>query len=77
MKFNSITINNFRQYYQEVLFDLNTEENKNIILIGGRNGYGKTNLLISLVWCLYGDKISQVDDYFRKEIQIGKHKRMI
>lgn len=69
MKFSQIEINNFRQYYGNNIVNLEPETNKNIILIGGRNGYGKTNFLISLVWCLYGEKIAQVDDNFKKEIQ--------
>nr|WP_315163591.1 DNA sulfur modification protein DndD [uncultured Flavobacterium sp.] len=73
MKISSIIIENFRQYYNNVSLDLNTQENKNIVLIGGRNGYGKTNFLISLVWCLYGEKISQVDENFKKEIQKEKN----
>jgi DNA sulfur modification protein DndD len=73
MKFTEININNFRQYYGNVNIDLETGTNKNIILIGGRNGYGKTNLLLSIVWCLYGDKISQVDDNFKREIQKEKN----
>ncbi len=73
MKFSSINIENFRQYYSNVFIDLNTENDKNIVLIGGRNGYGKTNFLISLVWCLYGEKISQVDENFKKEIQKEKN----
>jgi DNA sulfur modification protein DndD len=73
MKFSSINIENFRQYYGNVFIDLGTEQNKNIVLIGGRNGYGKTNFLISLVWCLYGEKISQVDENFKKEIQKEKN----
>ena len=73
MKFSNIKINNFRQYYGNVEFDLSTDEDRNIILIGGRNGYGKTNFLLSVVWCLYGEKISQVDDNFKKEIQKEKN----
>lgn len=73
MKFSSINIENFRQYYGNVFIDLGTQQNKNIVLIGGRNGYGKTNFLISLVWCLYGEKISQVDENFKKEIQKEKN----
>lgn len=73
MKFSSIKINNFRQYYGVTDINLTTDPDKNIVLIGGRNGYGKTNLLISLVWCLYGEKISQVDDHFKKEIQKDKN----
>jgi len=73
MKFDKLTINNFRQYYKDVVFDFSTQNEKNIILIGGKNGYGKTNLLLSLVWCLYGEKISLVDENFKKEIQKEKN----
>jgi DNA sulfur modification protein DndD len=73
MKFTEVNINNFRQYYGNVKLDLNTNSKKNIILIGGKNGYGKTNLLLSVVWCLYGEKISQVDENFKREIQKEKN----
>lgn len=73
MKFSNIKINNFRQYYKTVDFDLSTNDDKNIVVIGGKNGYGKTNFLISIVWCLYGEKISQIDDNFKKEIQKEKN----
>lgn len=73
MKFTKIDIENFRQYYDNVSIDLATDEQKNIVVIGGRNGYGKTNLLLSIVWCLYGDKLSQIDDHFKKEIQKEKN----
>tara|TARA_R110002072_G_scaffold283857_1_gene447530 strand:- start:5837 stop:7939 length:2103 start_codon:yes stop_codon:yes gene_type:complete len=73
MKFNKIEIENFRQYHGLVDIDLSTDKQKNIVVIGGRNGYGKTNLLLSIVWCLYGDKISQIDDHFKKEIQKEKN----
>lgn len=73
MKFSNIEINNFRQYYNAVNIDLRTDTDQNIIVIGGRNGYGKTNFLLSIVWCLYGEKISQIDDNFKKEIQKEKN----
>jgi len=73
MKFYNIQINNFRQYYNTVNIEIKTEKTKNIILIGGQNGYGKTNFLLSIVWCLYGEKISQIDDNFKKEIQKEKN----
>lgn len=73
MKFSNIEINNFRQYYNSVNVDLETNDEKNIVIIGGRNGYGKTNFLLSIVWCLFGDKISQIDENFKKEIQKEKN----
>jgi DNA sulfur modification protein DndD len=69
MKISSIVLTNFRQYYGNVTIDLETDGSKNIILVGGKNGYGKTNFLISIVWCLYGEKISQIDEGFKREIQ--------
>jgi DNA sulfur modification protein DndD len=73
MKFSNIEIHNFRQYYNSVKVDLETNEERNIIIIGGKNGFGKTNILLSIVWCLYGDKISQIDENFKKEIQKEKN----
>jgi len=69
MKIKRITLNNFRQYFDSVTVDLDTNSKQNIILIGGKNGYGKTNFLLSIVWCLYGEKIVQIDEIFKKEIQ--------
>lgn len=73
MKFKNIEINNFKQYYNSINIDLTTSSDKNIIVIGGRNGYGKTNFLLSIVWCLYGKEISQIDENFKKEIQKEKN----
>lgn len=69
MRIDKITLNNFRQYQGLNAIDLKTADEKNIILIGGKNGYGKTNFLMSLVWCLYGEDISKIDDNFKREIQ--------
>ena len=41
MKISNIEINNFRQYYNKVNIDLTTNPDQNIIVIGGKNGYGK------------------------------------
>lgn len=69
MKISKIILNNFRQYYGVIPIDLVTTDDKNIVLIGGKNGYGKTNFLISLVWCFYGEKIIQIDESFKREVQ--------
>ena len=73
MIFKNIDINNFRQYFSNNSLDLSCSQDKNIVVIGGKNGFGKTNLLLSIVWCLYGEKISQVDDNFKKEIRKEKN----
>jgi len=69
MKIDKIILTNFRQYYGENVIDLLTSKEKNIVLIGGKTGYGKTNFLLSLVWCLYGEDIAKIDEGFKKEIQ--------
>ena len=69
MKIDKIILTNFRQYYGENVIDLMTTKEKNIVLLGGKTGYGKTNFLLSLVWCLYGEDIAKIDEGFKKEIQ--------
>lgn len=69
MKISKVVLKNFRQYYGNVSVDLETDSEKNIVIVGGKNGYGKTNFLLSIVWCLYGEKIMQIDESFKREIQ--------
>ncbi len=69
MKINSIVLNNFRQYNGNHTIDLSVNEEQNIILIGGQNGYGKTNFLVSLVWCIYGENIIKIDEKFKYAVQ--------
>lgn len=54
MKINFIKLNNIGSYNGEVSFETNTTKEKNIILIGGKNGTGKTTLFNSVKICLYG-----------------------
>jgi len=69
MKISKVILNNFRQFYGRVEIALLTDKHRNIVLIGGKNGFGKTNFLISIVWCLYGEKITQIDENFKREVQ--------
>lgn len=68
MQINNITLENFRPFYGITSVKLTTTHKENIILIGGKNGYGKTNFLLSIVWCLYGKLIGNVDESFKAEI---------
>lgn len=67
MFIDSITLNNYRAYkgVNKTSFNPNY---KNIFLIAGNNGFGKTTFLTSLVWCLYGKLMADVDEKFRREI---------
>ena len=55
MLLKSLRLENFRQFYgkQEVTFTTNT--NKNVTVIMGENGSGKTSFAQAFTWCLYGD----------------------
>ena len=48
-----IKISNFRSYYNDVVIDFDSQEDKNITLISGKNGFGKTSFLTSLIWGLW------------------------
>ena len=54
MLIESITLNNYRLYEGENVIQFRFDESKNVHLICGENGFGKTTLLHSLLWCLFG-----------------------
>lgn len=57
MKINQIKLKNFRQYKDVELYFSGSDE-KNITIIRGENGYGKTTLIRAFLWGLYGGKSS-------------------
>ncbi len=67
MFIESIILHNYRAYkgHNKTSFKPDT---KNIYLIAGNNGFGKTTFLTSLVWCLYGKLMVDVDEKFRRDI---------
>ena len=68
MIIKSIELNNFRIYKGVNQIVLTPDGEKNIIIVSGNNGFGKTTFLMSLVWCLYGKNMEKVDDLYKKEI---------
>lgn len=60
MLIESITLNNYRLYEGENVIQFRFDEAKNVHLICGENGFGKTTLLHSLLWCLFGRFIGDV-----------------
>lgn len=63
----SITLYNYRLYHGENTIKFDEINGKNIFLITGENGFGKTTFLHSLLWCLFGKFISEIDEETRKE----------
>lgn len=72
MIIKSITLNNYRLYKGKNKISFTPKGDKNIYLISGENGFGKTTFLHSLIWCLYGRLMTEVEAEVRKDItQIG------
>ena len=78
MQLKEISLNNFRIYKGRNTINLLPDGDKNIIIISGKNGFGKTTFLMSLVWCLYGRQMSMVDELYKTEIaQKGSYAKYI
>jgi len=54
MKINSLTVENIGPFINPFKFDFKTNEAQNIILIGGKNGSGKTTILKAIKFGLFG-----------------------
>lgn len=73
MKFRSIVIENYKsfQFPTEIYFP-DGEDGKSIFLIGGMNGAGKTAIMESINYCLYGGKKDEIyRSINRKELAKG------
>lgn len=68
MIIKEIEFNNFRIYKGKNRICLTPEDDKNIIVVSGNNGFGKTTFLMALVWCLYGKQMEKVDELYKREI---------
>jgi DNA sulfur modification protein DndD len=53
VKLTKLSMYNFRQFYGENILEFAVEEEKNITLIHGENGVGKTTILNAILWCLF------------------------
>ena len=60
MLIEKIILNNYRLYEGENTVRFEFDENKNIYLICGENGFGKTTFLHALLWCLYGRFVGDI-----------------
>jgi DNA sulfur modification protein DndD len=69
MKISNIKLNNFRIYKGLNELNLLSKGDKNISIIAGKNGFGKTTFLTSLIWCFYGKLMTQVEDKYKKDIK--------
>lgn len=73
MKFNKLTIENYKSFQYPTAIDFpQSSEGKSIFLVGGMNGAGKTSIMEAINICLYGAKTDFLYKYInRKELAKG------
>ncbi|MTI57281.1 AAA family ATPase [Geosporobacter ferrireducens] len=66
MKLIELELFNFKQYYgkQKITFAGHEDESKNVTVIYGENGRGKTTLYRALIFCLFGDRVLDQDQNY-------------
>ncbi len=78
MYIKKIEINNFRIYKNSHSLFFSPEKAKNVFIISGNNGYGKTTFLTALIWCLYGKFMRDVDEIYKQQInELGGYPKFI
>ena len=77
MKINKVHLYNFSSYAGDNTIDLHTSGKKNVVLIGGNNGAGKTSLFMAIKLALYGPQCFKYQDknhhYFARIRELINH----
>jgi DNA sulfur modification protein DndD len=70
VKLIELKLRNFRQYYGEQTVAFADDRHKNVTIINGNNGAGKTGLYLALQWCLYGavDEVTKAGELVSKKL---------
>ena len=61
MRLDKITLENFRQYHGRQRLAFAGAGERNVTVINGVNGAGKTSFFLALNWCLYGRRAADVN----------------
>jgi DNA sulfur modification protein DndD len=69
MKIAKIILTNFRIYKGVNTISFAPFNDNNISIVAGKNGYGKTTFLTSLIWVFYGKLMTQVEEKYRRDIK--------
>ena len=71
MRIDKIILYNFGSYVGENIFETKMNEERNIILVGGKNGAGKTTLFTAMRLCLYGHMsfgYQNINSYYNRSV---------
>lgn len=74
MRLRKLTIENYKsfQFPTEITFPATNDFGRNIYLIGGMNGAGKTSIMEAINFCLYGTRVENIfRNINRKERALG------
>ena len=66
MYFKQITLQKDRQFKEKTTVTFSTDHVKNVTIIMGDNGTGKTSFAQAFTWCLYGRTDFKDQDIFSK-----------
>lgn len=69
IRLEKIEIHNFRSYYEPTIFELNPLGGRNVTVVLGSNGEGKTTLFDAIQWALFGD------DFLNDLASLGRERR--
>jgi len=68
MYIEKVIISNFRIYYGTNPIQFTPDGARNISIVAGDNGYGKTTFLTASVWCFYGKLMQEVDKSYKEGV---------
>lgn len=78
MFIKTITVENFLPFQNVQRIEFSTDKDRNVTLIMGNNGAGKTSLAQAFEWCLYGkapkDSAQVINAYVRDHISPGSYR---
>lgn len=75
MKLTKIELYNFRQYLGSQTIQFACNKDRNVTVIHGLNGAGKTSLFTALNWCLYDEGAENIGSLINKRVLVEAGER--
>ncbi|MBI1293682.1 AAA family ATPase [bacterium] len=67
MRIERVSLTNFRQYFGDHRITFSQDDYRNVTVVHGVNGAGKTSLFLAMNWCLYGEGVESIGQVISKE----------